>query len=325
MNAIANRIATTGTPSAQPRAAAAQQPAASTFQVDTLAPRLEMPALPKIARGDTPHVATDRDWSRLGRAAAITAGVVGGVIVASAVAQASGLGGMALGSTLMGQLYQEALPRAIGLSGLLAATEKVALAAPLLGAVAGGVVGGIASYQKQQPTPSDTPGSDLDQHSKKPVSALGLPRWTWAAVKTSLRPYGEGVHDGIDGIGSANSLGSAVASGAKAGYAFGNGIGTASGKLMGFVQGAYLGALMAGMPFSFAPLTAIPVAIVGAWGISQVMAQVGGVAGGAVCAVGGSAVGAAGYGVKKLGQALHGSGSPPAPPQNHEEGPVPTF
>lgn len=247
----------------------------------------------------------DHAWSGLGKAAAITAGVVGGAVIASVIAQAAGIGGMNLGSIVMNSLYSEALPKAIGLNVLAGATDKVLLAAPVLGGVAGGIIGGIASQKKQVKARSEVPGSGLAQNKPEEKGVIDIPRYTWKAIKTSLRGAGEQVHDNVNGIGDAKSFGEAVASGAKGGYAFGSRIGNVAGKTMGLVQGAYLGGLMAGLPFAFAPFTAIPVAIVGAWGISNAMREAGGVLAGSVTGAGGAVAGAIGYGAKKIADAFH--------------------
>jgi hypothetical protein len=258
----------------------------------------------RIQGAPAPH--EDKDWSGLAKAAAITAGVIGGAVVATAVAQAAGIGGMNLGAILMNSLYREALPRAVGLTTLLGATDKVLLAAPLLGGVAGGVIGGIAAGKKAETTVSDVPGSGLDQHKQVEKEGIGgLPRWTWAAVKTSMRDAGEAVHDGVDGVGSAKTFKEAVSSGASGAYAFGSRVGNVAGKAVGFVQGAYLGALLAGMPFTFAPLTAIPVGIIAAYSLGNLGSTLGGLAGGAVTGAGGAVAGAVGYGARKL---VHGGG-----------------
>mgnify|MGYP006276753619 CR=1 FL=1 len=267
-------------------------------------------AAPSSGAPVTPH--EDHAWSGLGKAAAITAGVVGGAVIATVIAQAAGIGGMNLGSIVMNSLYHEGLPKAIGLNVLAGATDKVLLSAPVLGGVAGGIIGGIASQKKEVRERSEVPGSDLAQNKTSERGIGGIPRWTWSAVKDSVREAGENVHDGVDGIGDAKSFGAAVASGAKGGYAFGSRVGNVAGKTMGFVQGAYLGGLLAGMPFAFAPLTAIPVAIVGAWGISNAMNTAGGVLGGAVTGAGGAVAGAIGYGAKKIADAFHHGSKEPS-------------
>lgn len=283
------------------------------------APQAASSLLDQVSLGEAPTVplaqgvrvpvegGEDHAWSGLGKAAAITAGVVGGAVIASVIAQAAGIGGMNLGGIVMNSLYHEALPKAIGLNILAGATDKVLLAAPLLGGVAGGVIGGIASQKKAVKERSEVPGSDLarkDDAGDKSIT--GLPRWTWNAVKTSMRDAGESVHDGVNGVGDAKSFGEAVANGAKGGYAFGSRVGNVAGNAMGLVQGVYLGGLLAGMPFAFAPFTAIPLAVVGAWGISKAMSGTGGVVGGAVTGAGGAVAGAIGYGVKKISDAFGG-------------------
>lgn len=291
---------------------AASQAAESLLDRVTLAPAGACASAAGPAAIEAPK--EDHAWSGLGKAAAITAGVVGGAVIASVIAQAAGIGGMNLGSVLMNSLYSEALPKAIGLNVLAGATDKVLLAAPVLGGVAGGIIGGIASEKKQVKARSEVPGSGLAQNKPEEKGVFDVPRYSWKAVKTSLRDAGEQVHDGVNGIGNAQSFGAAVASGAKGGYAFGSRIGNVAGKTMGLVQGAYLGGLMAGMPFAFAPFTAIPVAIVGAWGISNAMKEAGGVLAGSVTGAGGAVAGAIGYGVKTLANAFHRDEQQPSKP-----------
>ena len=314
MNTIAPRLAPlSATPSTTPRAATTEQPAT---QVDQVTLRKGT-----IADGPAPTAQDDQNWGKLARATAITAGVVGGIVVAGAAAQAVAMGGMGLGNFVVGQMYQEALPRAIGLSYLLHASNSVMLATPLIGAVAGGVIGGIASCKKDAPAPSDIPGSGLDQKARQQKIGIGgLPRWTWSAVKTSMRDAANDVHDSVNGVAHAQTFKDAVKSGASAGFAFGDRVGSASGGIMGLVQGACIGAMYAGMPFSFAPWTAVPVAIVSAWGLSHVMSQVGGVPAGSVVGAGGAVVGAAAYGVKQVAHAVHSSGNQQQPaPQPYRQ------
>lgn len=323
MNTIATSLVAprwTGESTAKAAPPVEQPVAADTVRLGTQKVAIAQPqsllaTAPAPAAPNAPVIQEDREWSGLGKAAAITAGVVGGVVLGAVVAQAAGIGGMQLGSIVMNSLYLEALPKAVGLTGLLGVTDKVLLAAPVLGGIAGGIVGGIAGQKKGVQELSDVPGSALAQNPNVgKLGISGLPRWTWGAVKTSMRDAGESVHDGVNGIGDAKSFGEAVSAGASGAYAFGSRMGNVAGKVTGLVQGAYLGALLAGMPFAFAPLTAIPIAIVGAWGISAAMSTVGGIAAGAITGAGGAVVGAVGYGVKKLVASVQGEEQPAEPP-----------
>lgn len=258
------------------------------------------------AAPSAPAASEDKDWSGGARTAAIIAGVVGGAAIAGVVAYGAAMGGMQLGSILMGSLYREQLPRVIGLVGLLNTGNQVLLAAPIAGAVAGGLVGAIAGKKKHVEEKSQVPGSGVA--SKQPyqwedtgVGARSLRSIVYAgrAVKEQFREAGEGVHEGVNGVGDAKSFMQGVSSGAHAGYAFASRIGRVGGGLMGIAEGAYLGGLLAGLPFTFAPLTAIPIAIVGAWGIGTAMSKIGGLAAGTVGGAAGAVLGGVGYGVKK--------------------------
>jgi len=283
-------------------AVAAEKPAAD---APVLTPQDVVVATPqsltsKAAAGTTQPEKEDKDWGKGAKAAAIIAGVVGGALIAGTVATLCASGGMQLGGVVMGSLYREGLPRAIGLIGLANTSNQFLLAAPLAGAVAGGIVGSFAGKKKHVEELSDVPGSGLGKHEVpadyKPlgtVSAIGR------AFAHQFQGAGEAVHENVNGLGDAENLMGAVKSGAGAGYAFGSRLGNVGGRVIGVVQGAYLGGLLAGMPFSFAPMVAIPVAILGAWGISTAMSKVGGVAAGTVAGAGGAVVGAVAHGIGK--------------------------
>lgn len=298
MNTIALRLAAQATPQCPPASVRQTQQPTVRDTVQIAGTAAVVPSSPS----STPAAKEDRDWSHRSQVAAITAGLVGGAAVAAVVAQAASsillvrMGGVSPGGFLTGLIYREALPRIVALSGLLSATNRVLPVIPVLGGIAGAVIGEIASCQKETNPTSDVPGSALSQKKESEDEGISaLPRWTWAAYKTSMRKTGESVHDAVNGLGDAKSFTDAARAGASAGYAFASRIGSLAGKTVGLVQGAYIGTLIAGMPFTFAPLTAIPVAIVSALGVSQVMANVGGVAAGAVAGAGGAVVGGLTY------------------------------
>jgi hypothetical protein len=227
-----------------------------------------------------------------------------GAAVASAVAAGCAIAGLNAGSLVMNGIFHEALPKALVLSNLSGLSNQVMLGAPALGALGGGIIAGIAGKKKPVEHMSSVPGSAL---AKPPAQHRGVVRgafdyvgYTWGAVKEQFRDAGEAVHANVNGVGNAGSAKAAACSGAKAGYSFAGRVGSVAGGLMGIAQGAYLGAVLAGMPFAFAPLTAIPVALVGAYALGTVMSKVGEVAAGAVAGAGGAAVGTVGYGVGKL-------------------------
>lgn len=242
----------------------------------------------------------DHEWSKGAKTAAIVAGVVGGAVVAGAVAYGVAIGGTNVGALLLNGIYREPLPRLIGFSQLLDVSNAALLAAPVAGAIGGGIVGGIAAHKKEEHPTSSVPGSGLAHNETgsqaSPLETLG---YTWKAVKTQFRGAGEKVHAELEGVHHAESLGEAVSSGARAGYAFGSRMGNVGGRVMGIAQGICLGALLAGLPFTFAPLTAIPLGFLGAWGASEVMSKVGGVAGGAVAGAGGAVAAAVSHGIHK--------------------------
>lgn len=302
MNTIPTLVGSTLPVLRAPAPAATEQPIADRV---TLAPATATVAQPQslstaAVPADEPAPPEDKDWGTGARVAAIAVGVVGGAVLTGVVASLCGVGGMRLGGLVMNSLYREQLPKAIGLVGLASTTNSFLLAAPVLGAVAGGVVGGIAGKKKPVEAQSNVPGSALATH--KPAAAESGLSTLGALGRVALHEFrgaGEKMHDGVNGVGDAKSFMGAVDSGAKGAYAFGSRMGQVGGRLVGIVQGAYLGTLLAGMPFAFAPLTAIPVAIVGAWGISEAMSKAGGIAAGTVAGAGGAVLGGVAYGVKK--------------------------
>lgn len=294
-------VLTSGLTTTPARAAAPKAEAAEIH----LEPRDVAIALPQslasVAPSAAPTVqAADHDWSTGAKVAAITAGVIGGAAVAGAVAFGLGVGGVHLGSLVLGGMYQEPLAASIALGNLAQAAQVGMVAAPVVGAIGGGIVGGIAAHQKQAHVGSSVPGGTLAHND---VDAAGGPlneiKYDWRAVKTQFREAGNKVHEGVEGVHHAGSLGEAVASGAQAGKAFGARMGQAGGRIIGIAEGVALGALMAGMPFTFAPVVAIPAAIVGAFGASEIMAKVGEVAAGLVGGAGGAVAGAVAHGIHR--------------------------
>jgi hypothetical protein len=264
-------------------------PASST----TLTDRVELGSARPSPAAERAQSSTESTATRspLTRIAAIGAGVVGGALVGGAVAAASGFAGLQLGGLILSGKLLTALPEAAKLCSLLQVSQAALIAAPVLGAVGGGIVGACAARPLVPASPSQIPGSGvaLDQSSAHALPSPG------AALSALVAPYaasGVRVHELLAHATNADSRGEAAKLGASAGAEFGHTAGRIGGRIMGLAQGACLGALLTGLPATFSPWTAVPVALVAALGLSNTTATLGGALGGALAAPLGAAAAA---------------------------------
>ena len=239
------------------------------------------------ARGaDAPSPA----WSPLAKGAAIATGIVGGALVSGAVAAACGFGGLQLGGVIARALFTQEASFVGAVTQMFNISSRALLAAPVLGAVGGGIAGAAAARAIEPKVPSTVPGSDRVQQAAAPgVASVGQ------VFAAPFQQTGHAVHQQVARASEATSTLEAARAGASAASTFASRVGAFGGGLMGAVQGACLGGMMAGLPVAFAPLTAIPAAIIGAYGMSQVTSKLGSLVGGAVGAPLGAAAGALGH------------------------------
>lgn len=282
-------------------------------QRDVEALALDKVSVSKGAGKAASEAKTRGGWGNVGKAAAVISGIAAGAAIAGIAAQAATQGTLWINAAFFKYLVPANSPNPqLAAAYYVQNIERGLQMAPAAGAIAGGIIGGLAASagdEKEKPITS-TQDANIKRGSIG-SKILGGIKAALHDVRDTMREAGEAFHEGVEGVGKAKSLGEAITTAGGAGYQ----VGEAMGKVGGFVEGAYqgsaLGAIFVGAPFVFPPLS-VPLAIAGALGMGVMLSQIAGFIGGIAGVAGGAVAGGVGYGIKKIVDAVTGHPKPVA-------------
>ena len=236
-------------------------------------------------------------WTKAGKVALAGTGIAAGAALAYTAAWAAFQGTFWVNAALFKHMVPQGCPDPqIAANYYLQAVSRGLQVAPYAGALAGGIITGLAMKEGEE-------SKMMQEHPG--VTVKGRFKAALHNFQDTMRETGDSLKKGVRGVRDAASFGQAISAGGGAGYQVGETLGKVGGFVEGAFQGSALLSILTGAPWAY-PSISVPFSVLGGLGMGLALAQVGSLAGGlAGAVVGGTASGVV-YGARKLFHAIAG-------------------